>query len=61
MKAGADLKAPRPVDLAIPMFGYKSHIAIDRAHGLIRTFTVTAANAHDGAQLSNLISRDNTG
>jgi IS5 family transposase len=49
------------VDLAIPMFGYKSHIAIDRAHGLIRTFTVTAANAHDGAQLANLISRDNTG
>jgi hypothetical protein len=61
VKAGADPKAPRPVDLAIPMFGYKSHIAIDRAHGLIRTFTVTAANAHDGAQLSNLISRDNTG
>lgn len=61
VKAGADPKAPRPVDLAIPMFGYKSHIAIDRAHGLIRTFTVTAANAHDGAQLANLISRGNTG
>jgi IS5 family transposase len=61
VKTGADPKAPRPVDLAIPMFGYKSHIAIDRAHGLIRTFTVTAANAHDGAQLSNLIGRDNTG
>jgi hypothetical protein len=24
------------VDLAIPAFGYKNHIAIDRAHGLIR-------------------------
>jgi IS5 family transposase len=61
VKAGADPKATRPVDLAIPMFAYKSHIAIDRAHGLIRAFTVTAANAHDGAQLINLIGRDNTG
>jgi len=61
VKAGAAPKARRPVDLAIPMFGYKSHIAIDRTHGLIRTFTVTAENAHDGAQLSNLIRRDNTG
>lgn len=45
MKEGTDPKAFKPIDLAIPMFGYKSHIAIDRAHGLIRTFTVTAANA----------------
>src|SRR4051794_15445905 len=27
------------VDLAIPAFGYKNHIAIDRAHGLIRKWT----------------------
>lgn len=26
-----------PVDLAIPMFGYKNHTGIDRAHGLIRS------------------------
>ena len=60
-KAGAEPKAPRPVDLDVPMFGYMSHIAIDRAHGLIRTFTVPAVNAHDGAQFANLISRDNIG
>ena len=26
-----------PVDIAIPSFGYKNHIGIDRRHGLIRT------------------------
>lgn len=60
VKDGADPKAFRPIDLAIPMFGYKSHIGIDRTHGLIRTFTVTAANAHDGAQLQNVVTKDNT-
>jgi IS5 family transposase len=42
------------------MFGYKNHIGIDRAHGLIRTWHASAANAHDGAQLPTLISRGNT-
>ncbi len=37
------------VDLAIPAFGYKSHVSIDRAHGLIRNWTTTHAAAHDGA------------
>src|SRR3546814_9458648 len=32
VQEGADSKASRPVDLAIPMFGYKNHIGIDRAH-----------------------------
>jgi len=32
-KDGADPKAFKPVDLAIPMFGYKNHIGIDRAQG----------------------------
>jgi hypothetical protein len=33
---GADPKAFKPVDLAIPMFGYKNqYIVIDRTHGLI--------------------------
>jgi transposase, IS5 family len=57
---GADPKAAKPVDLAIPMFGYKNHIGIDKAHGLIRTWDASAANAHDGARLPVLISKDNT-
>ncbi|RME68574.1 MAG: IS5 family transposase [Alphaproteobacteria bacterium] len=60
VKDGADPRAPKPVDLAIPMFGYKNHIGIDRAHGLIRTWDASAANAHDGARLPALVSRDNT-
>ena len=61
VKEGADPKGFKPVDLAIPMFGYKNHIGIDRAHGLIRTWDVSAANAHDGARLPELISKQNTG
>lgn len=60
VREGADPKAAKPVDLAIPMFGYKNHIGIDRAHGLIRTWDASAANAHDGARLPDLISKDNT-
>lgn len=60
MKEGAAPKAFKPVDLAIPMFGYKNHIGIDRTHGLIRTWDASAANAHDGARLPVLISKDNT-
>jgi transposase, IS5 family len=60
VKENADPRAFKPVDLAIPMFGYKNHIGIDRAHGLIRTWDASAANAHDGARLPGLVSRDNT-
>ena len=39
------------IDIAIPFYGYKSHISIDRRHGLIRRSLVTDAAAHDGARL----------
>jgi transposase, IS5 family len=61
VREGTDPKAAKPVDLAIPMFGYKNHIGIDKAHGLIRTWGASAANAHDGARLPDLISKGNTG
>jgi IS5 family transposase len=48
------------VDLAIPAFGYKNHIAIDRAHGLIRRWTASDAAAHDGARLEEVLDRGNT-
>ena len=31
------------VEIAIPVFGYKNHVSIDRAHGFVRRFTVTDA------------------
>jgi IS5 family transposase len=55
----SDDGSPR-IDLAVPAFGYKNHITIDRKHGLIRTWTATHAARHDGAQLPNLVSKDNT-
>jgi len=49
-----------PVDLAIPAFGYKNHVSIDREHGLIRRWTTSDAAAHDGARLGDVLDRDNT-
>jgi transposase, IS5 family len=53
-------KAPQ-IDIAIPFYGYKNHISIDRRHGLIRRSLVTDAAAHDGARLrEGLIDPANT-
>jgi transposase, IS5 family len=46
--------------IALPVFGYKSHIGIDRRFGFIRTFKVTSAAAPDGRQLRHLIDKANT-
>jgi IS5 family transposase len=49
------------IDIAIPAFGYKSHISIDRRHGVIRRAKVTNAAAHDGARLrEGLLDPNNT-
>jgi len=52
--------SPR-IDLAVPAFGYKNHVGIDRRHGLIRTWEATDAARHDGAQLASLVTQANTG
>ena len=46
-------------EIAVPMFGYKNHLGIDRTHGFIRRFTVTHAARHDGSQLAALLDPDN--
>jgi IS5 family transposase len=51
----------RQRDIAVPAFGYKNHAAIDRRHGFIRGWKVTSASAYDGAQLRNVLDRQNTG
>lgn len=51
---------PLPM-IAIPVFGYKSHISIDGRFGFIREAAVTCASAPDGRQLKRLVSRENTG
>ena len=45
--------------IATPVFGYKSHISIDRRYGFIRQAVVTSAAAPDGRQLKALVTTDN--
>ena len=46
--------------IAQPVFGYKSHIAIDRRYGFIRKSSVTSAAEADGGELRRLVTTDNT-
>ena len=50
---------PLPM-IALPVFGYKSHISIDRRFGFIRSMAVTSASAPDGRLLKHVVSSDNT-
>jgi IS5 family transposase len=56
---GGSARAAAP-EIAVPMFGYKNHVGIDREHGFVRRFTVTHAAAHDGAQLGAVLDPGNT-
>ena len=48
-------------DIAVPHFGYKNHISIDRRYGIIRRHKVTDAAAYDGARRrEGLIDPSNT-
>lgn len=46
--------------IALPVFGYKSHIVIDRCFGFIRESTVTSASQADGRMLPRLVTTQNT-
>jgi IS5 family transposase len=60
-KAKPTMDGKPQVDIAIPTFGDKVHISIDRRHGVIRRRIVTDAAAHDGARLhEGLIDPNNT-
>jgi hypothetical protein len=45
-------------EIAVPMFGYKNHVGIDREYGFVRRYAVTHAAAHDGAQLGQVLDRE---
>jgi len=64
LKVGGKLRhrpdgTPLPM-IATPIFGYKSHISIDRRFGFIRKAKVTSASEADGRQLRHVIDTDNT-
>ena len=48
------------IDIAIPSFGYMNHIAIDQRFGFIRKSVVTHGARHDGSQLREVVTRNNT-
>ena len=52
---------PQHIDIAVPSFGYKDHVSIDKYFGFIRGWSATSASAYDGAQLSSVLNRSNTG
>jgi transposase, IS5 family len=57
-KAGEDGK--KPVDIAIPAFGYKSTISICRRFGFIRAGKTTDGARFDGRMLRDVVTSDNT-
>lgn len=59
-KAKPTSEGTKSLDLAIPSFGYKNHVSIDKKHGIIRTYVVTDAARFDGKELSNLLDSNNT-
>ena len=48
------------VQIAVPHFGYKTHISTDKRHGLIRRWDVSDAAANDGKRLKVLPDKENT-
>jgi IS5 family transposase len=49
------------MEIATPVYGYKSHVGVDRRHRFIRTWSVTDAARYDGRELTGLLDRSNTG
>ena len=45
------------MEIATPVYGYKSHVGVDRRHRFIRTWSVTDAARHDGRELPGLLDR----
>ena len=46
--------------IALPVFGYKSHISINRRYGFTRESKVTSASEADGRMLRHLVTNENT-
>jgi transposase, IS5 family len=59
-KARPPVNGKPHIDIAIPSFGYKNHIAICRGFGFIRKSVVTHGARHDGSQLREVVTANNT-
>jgi IS5 family transposase len=59
-KLGSEGAQRQAIQIALPVFGYKSYIGIDRRHGLIRRWTVTDAAQHGSRSFPDLLDPENT-
>jgi hypothetical protein len=59
-KARTAANGKAQIDIAIPSFGYKNHVAIDQRFGFIRKAVVTHGARHDGSQLREVVTTNNT-
>ena len=59
-REGDDSLKREPETLAVPVFGYKNHVNVDRTHGLIRNFDRSHAAAFDGHRLGRILDSGNT-
>ncbi|MGK2923657.1 MAG: IS5 family transposase [Methyloceanibacter sp.] len=48
------------MEIATPIYGYKSHIGADRRHRFIRKWSVTDAARYDGRELAGVLDPTNT-
>jgi len=48
-----------PVDIAVPNFGYRNHIAVDWKRGFIREENGTDTAGNDGHELRTILDRNN--
>jgi len=55
---GGDGDATHTVKQNKPHYGYKAHVALDSAHTLIRTVTLTGAHVHDSQQFETIVTGD---
>jgi transposase, IS5 family len=53
LRRNPSLEVGRVGATPVPVFGHRSHLGIARVRGLVRTWTVTHAAAHEGAQLGS--------
>lgn len=48
------------MEIATPIFGYKSQITVDQRFGFVRKWSVADASRYDGRELANLLDTDTT-
>lgn len=46
--------------IAIPAFGCKNHISIDKCHDFSRSYFTISASTYDGEQFKHVLCKDNT-